>query len=235
LVLGETDPRVLPIFHRAGAREVWERERDFECELNELAVGGRLLQLRTPSTSYEEVFLSLHGAHQGDNAACALAAAEAFFAAPLADDVVRDAFGSASMPGRFEVVGREPLIVLDCAHNPQGAAVAAATLHDDFEIAGDTIIVIGVLSPREPRAVLDALDAADASLVIASAAPTPRAIPPDEIADAARELGATAIVEPDLRAAIDRARRVAGRDDAILVTGSLWFVGPARTHLTSGR
>jgi dihydrofolate synthase/folylpolyglutamate synthase len=235
LVLGETDPSVLQIFHRAGAREVWERERDFECEMNELAVGGRLLQLRTPSTTYEEVYLSLHGAHQGDNAACALAAAEAFFAAPIADDVVRDAFGHVSIPGRFEVVGREPLIVIDSAHNAEGAAVAAETLHDDFDTTGDTIIVVGMLSPRDPRAFLEALDAAEASLVIASAAPSPRAIPPVEIANAARELGVAAVVEPDAAAAVDRARRVAGRDDAVLVTGSLWFVGPARTHLVSGR
>lgn len=235
LVLGETDPQLLPIFHRAGAREVWERERDFECELNELAVGGRLLQLRTPSTTYEEVYLSLHGAHQGENAAAALAAAEAFFAAPVPDDVVRDAFGQVSMPGRFEVVGREPLIVIDCAHNPEGAAVAAATLHDDFETSGDTIIVVGMLSPRDPLAFLSALDAADASLVIASAAPSPRSLPPEDIAHAARELGVSAVVEPDVRAAVDHARRVAGPNDAVLVTGSLWFVGPARAHLTSAR
>src|SRR5205823_4614780 len=173
LVLGETDPSLLPIFQRAGAREIFERERDFECESNELAVGGRLLYLRTPNASYEDVFLSLHGAHQGDNAACALAAAEAFFAAPLADDLVRNAFGSIAMPGRFEIVGREPLIVIDGAHNAEGAATAAATLHDDFHRDGDTILVVGLLSPHDPLAILEALDAGAASVVIASNAPSP--------------------------------------------------------------
>ena len=233
LVLGETDPELVPIFQRAGASEILERERDFDCENNELAVGGRLLELRTPSARYEDVFLSLHGAHQGDNAAIALAAAEAFFAAPLSEDVVLQAYGRARFPGRFEVLGREPLVVLDGAHNPEGAAVAAATLHDDFHVSGDTILVVGMLSPRDPAAILDALDAADAAMVIASAAPSPRAIPPEQIAHAAEELGVDAIIEPDIGKAIDRAKRMAGPSDAILVTGSLWFIGAARAALTS--
>jgi dihydrofolate synthase / folylpolyglutamate synthase len=235
LVLGETDPALLPIFQRAGAREIFERDRDFECESNELAVGGRLLYLRTPNATYEDVYLSLHGAHQGDNAACALTAAEAFFATPLADDVVRDAFGSITMPGRFEIVGREPLIVIDGAHNAEGAATAASTLHDDFHHEGDTILVVAMLSPRDPRPILEALDADAASVVIASCAPSPRALPPEQIAKAAEELGTNAIVEPDNAKAIEQAKHLANPEDAILVTGSLWFIGAARAELVSAR
>ena len=235
LVLGETDPELLPIFHRAGAREIFERERDFECESNELAVGGRLLYLRTPQAAYEDVFLSLHGAHQGDNAACALTAAESFFDAPLSDDVVRTALASMRVPGRFEVVAREPLIIIDGAHNIEGAATAAATLRDDFKADGETILVVAMLSPREPLPILEALDAEDASIVIASSAPSPRAVPPEEIAKAAEELGTRTIVEPDIATALDRAKRLANPEDVILVTGSLWFIGAARALLTSPR
>src|SRR5437763_8348060 len=88
LVLGETDPDLAAIFRAAGSAETWERGRDFACEANDLAHGGRLLDLRTPGAFYEDVYLPVHGAHQGDNAAVALAAAEAFFGAPLASDVV---------------------------------------------------------------------------------------------------------------------------------------------------
>ena len=62
------------------------------CTENRLAVGGRLLDLRTPGGSYDDVFLALHGAHQGENAAIALAAAEAFFGRPLEADLVAEAF-----------------------------------------------------------------------------------------------------------------------------------------------
>jgi dihydrofolate synthase/folylpolyglutamate synthase len=231
LVLGETDDALTPIFYRAGASEVWERDRDFACEANELAVGGRLLELRTPYHSLSDVYLSLHGAHQGDNAACALAATEAFFTQPLDEDVIAQAFGSVSMPGRFEVVGREPLVVLDGAHNPEGAAATAATLRDDFIEQGRRIIVVGMLQPRDPLAILEALEVDDSTLVIACLADSPRAIPTSEVAAAASSLGADVIEEPDVGRAVDRARRLAAPEDAVLVCGSLYVVGSARTHL----
>jgi dihydrofolate synthase/folylpolyglutamate synthase len=231
LIAGETDPELLPIFQRAGAREIWERDRDFGVEDNSLAVGGRLLELRTPAARYEDLFLSLHGAHQADNAAAALAATEAFFGLPLADDVVAEAFGSIQIPGRFEIVGREPLIVLDGAHNPDGAATAAETLRDGFTQGGETILVVGMLSPRDPAAMLEALDAASATVVIASVPPSPRGLPPSAIAEAGAAMGIDVVVESGVEAAVTRAKRLAGPDDAILITGSLWFIGPARTVL----
>src|SRR4051812_4785409 len=94
LVLGETEPVLAEIFRAAPAARIWERDNDFGCEGNRLAHGGRLVDLRTPGGDYPEVFLPLHGAHQGDNAVLALAAAEAFFGDPLHPDVVADAFAS---------------------------------------------------------------------------------------------------------------------------------------------
>ena len=173
LVLGETDPELLPIFERAGAERTWYRDFDFGCERNELAIGGRLLDLRTPGARYEEVFLPLHGAHQGDNAACAVAAVEAFFGAPVDEAVVETAFAAVRMPGRFEVMRRAPLVVLDGAHNVEGAGVARATLDEDFARGGELILVLGVLEPRDPADLLGALDADQAAMVIACTAPSP--------------------------------------------------------------
>src|SRR5438552_13303645 len=120
LVLGETTPALADIFRAAGAAEIWERGRDFACDGNRLAHGGRLLDLRTPGASYDDLYLPVHGAHQGDNAALALAAAEAFFGAPLDADVVEQAMAAVKIPGRLEVMSRHPLTVLDGAHNPAG-------------------------------------------------------------------------------------------------------------------
>jgi dihydrofolate synthase/folylpolyglutamate synthase len=83
--------------------------------------------------------------------------------------------------------------------------------------------------------ILEALDAEDASVVVASSAPSPRAVPPEDIAKAAEELGTRAIVEPDIATALERARQMANPQDAILVTGSLWFIGAARALLVSPR
>ena len=109
-MVGETDPELLERLPGRGARqrgaaETWVRGVEFDCVASRVAVGGRLLDLRTPGARYPEVFLALHGAHQGDNAACAVAAAEAFFGAPLAAEVVEHALGSVRVPGRMEIVG----------------------------------------------------------------------------------------------------------------------------------
>jgi dihydrofolate synthase/folylpolyglutamate synthase len=231
LVLGETDPELRGAFLDEGPAEVWERGEEFGCDENALAVGGRLLDLRTPNGTVEGVFLPLHGAHQGDNAACALAAAEALFGRPLGVDVVRDAFAGVTAPGRFEVVGRDPLVVLDGAHNAAGASSAAQTLADDFDVEGERILVVGLLAPRDPTSVLEALDAAGAHLVVACTPPTARGIPASEVAAAAARLGVAAEVVPDVARAVDRALSRAGEGDAVLVTGSLYVVGAVRTHL----
>jgi len=231
LVLGETDEGLRPVFAGAGAAEVWERGEHWDCEQNLLAVGGRLLDLRTPNGTVEEVFLPLHGAHQGDNAACALAAVEAFFGHGLNANIVSDALLGVTAPGRFEIVSREPLIVLDGAHNAAGASVAAQTLAEDFEVPGSRILVVGMLAPRNPVDVIEALDAATADLVIACTPSSPRAVPASEVATAAASLGVPAEVIADVGRAVTRAVDRAGADDAVLVTGSLYVVGAARTHL----
>ena len=72
VVLGETDPGLVPswaeVAEAAGGGGVWVRGEEFDCTANLLAVGGRLVDLRTPGAAYHELLLPLHGAHQGLNA-----------------------------------------------------------------------------------------------------------------------------------------------------------------------
>lgn len=235
LILGESDPALAAVFRSAaeatGVTGIIERGRDFACESSRIAVGGRVLDLRTPAERYPEVFLPLHGAHQGDNAACALAAAEAFFGAPLHPDVVGQALGSVVVPGRMEVVGRRPLYILDGAHNPAGASAAGAALTEEFATAERWVVVMGVLSGRDPAEMLSALGPARICHLIACAPPSPRALDPSEVAAAARGLGIASEVAATPGAALDRARGLVGPDDLILVTGSLYLVGQARSAL----
>lgn len=228
LVLGESDPEIVAVFEAAGAARTLRRGPDFDVDQNALAVGGRSLDLRTPDARYEDVFLSLNGAHQGDNAVVALAAAEAFFGRPVGDDVVREVFATATSPGRFEIVGRSPLVVLDGAHNPDGARAAAATL-DDFSVDGERILVVGLNGERDAEEMLRALDAPAARLVVATAADTPRAMPAEDVADAARALGVEAVAVPDVGTAVRRAVERAGPSDVVLVAGSIYVAGAARS------
>jgi dihydrofolate synthase/folylpolyglutamate synthase len=235
LVLGDVAPPLDAAFRSAGAAEVWAQEAEFGCEGNRLAVGGRLLDLRTPGGYYEDVYLPLHGSHQGGNAAVALATAEAFFGGPLDDDVVAEGFASVTTPGRMEIVSRRPLVVLDGAHNPAGARAAAATLDEEFTPGpgGGRVLVVGMMAEKDPAEMLGALEAGAARLVVACAADSPRALPADDVAAAVRALGVEAVVARSVAAAVDQALAAASPDDVVLVTGSLYVVGEARTALLS--
>jgi dihydrofolate synthase / folylpolyglutamate synthase len=231
LVLGETDPDLQQIFMAESASATWLRDEDFACETSRVALGGRVVDLRTPGSELEDIYLPVHGAHQGDNASLALAATEALLGKPLARDLVVEAFDGLTLPGRFEILGHEPTVIIDGAHNPDGAEAAAATLAEEFTLHGSVILVVGLLQGRDPVEMLDALDARDAGFVVACTPPSPRAIPGAEVAAAAAKLGIVAEAASTVPEAIDRARAIASDDDLIFVTGSLYVVGEARTHL----
>lgn len=229
-VVGETRPELISIFAGAGGASTLVVDDDFELMGNRLAIGGRLLDIRTPTTIYTDVYVPLHGAHQGRNAAVALVAAEAFFAAPLPEDVVLEGFGDVTMPGRFEVLGRQPLVVLDGAHNPAGADTCAQVFFEDFDPEGRRILVVGTL--RDPEEMLAAFRADEFDVVFACTAPSPRGIPAAAVADAARRLGCDNVsVFDTVEHACQRAMEDADGDDAILVTGSLYTAGAARPVL----
>ncbi|MCU1371435.1 MAG: folC [Ilumatobacteraceae bacterium] len=230
-VCGETSPELEAILADTPAAKTWWRGRDFDCDQHLLALGGRSVTLRTPNGVIDDIHLPLHGAHQTDNAAIALAAAEAFFDRGLDEHVAREGFAKVTVPGRFEVVHREPTVILDAAHNLDGAAASAVTLRDEFTLHGTLVLVVGFLEGRDPGEMLDAFDARDAGFVIACTPDSPRAIRAPEVAAAASRLGIVAESVSSVEEALARALGLAGHDDCILVTGSLYVVGPARTYL----
>jgi len=233
LVLGETDADLVPVFADRGQGVTIVRSTDFGVGENRIAHGGRVVDLYTPGASYHEVFLSLHGAHQADNAAIALAAAEAFLGRALDADLVADVFANARSPGRLEAVAREPLVLLDGAHNVAGAHALEAALAEEYSESPRTL-VIGLLREKDPHEMLAALGARDAAHVVVCRPPSPRALDPGVVATAARELGVPHVETiDDVVDAIDRARVLTDDSGQIVVTGSLYVVGLARSHLVA--
>lgn len=230
-VCGEVDAELREVLSATGAATTWWRGSDFDCEQSMLALGGRSISLRTPSGTVDDVFVPLHGEHQADNAAIALASVEAFFGRRLDEEAVHEAFAKVRVPGRFEIVHREPTVVLDAAHNLDGALACAATLREEFTLGGTVIVVAGFLWGRDPVEMLEALGAADAGFLIACTPDSPRAIPAPEVAAAADGLGIVAEAISSVDQAVHRALGLASPDDLVLVTGSLYVVGPARTVL----
>jgi dihydrofolate synthase/folylpolyglutamate synthase len=238
LVLGETDPALRPLFVSegpSGPSEVWVRDSDFGVVADRLAIGGHVVDLRTPNGVLEDVLLPVHGAHQTDNAACAVAAVEAFFGRPLHPDVVASAFGTLRLPGRFEVLHRGPLLVLDGAHNPDGAAAAARTLADEFDVgSAPRRWVLGILDGRDAGEMVDAFGLRLGDEVICCTPPSPRGIPAESLASVVAARGATVTVEPDVGRAVSSAWEAAlavppEEGGIVMVTGSLYTVGAART------
>jgi dihydrofolate synthase/folylpolyglutamate synthase len=215
--------------------------RDFGVSQRMPAVGGQMLRLQGLRAEYDEVFLPLYGAHQGQNAAVALAAVEAFVGEdPLEAELVRAAFEEVTSPGRLEIIRRSPAIVLDAAHNPHGAAAVVHALDDSFTF--DPLIgVVAVMADKDYVGLLATFEPAMAAIVCTQNG-TPRALPADRLADVARGIfGSDRVyLAPRLDDAIEQAATLAEEggvfgeaigSGGVLITGSVVTVGEARTML----
>ena len=228
LVVGETDPDLRDVFEGEGAASVLFADEEFQLLADQPAVGGRLVHMRTPRGFYEEVFVSVHGSHQATNASVALTAAEEFFDAALPDDVVAEAFGGLHLPGRIEVVDKEPTVILDGAHNPEAAEALSLTLATSFSGASPRVFVLASLEPHDPAAFIADAGIGPGDYVVATPVNSPRSIRPERIAEAASDAGATAETAGDADEAVERARVLAGLEGMVVVTGSLYVVGEVR-------
>src|SRR3546814_3600036 len=111
------------------------------------------------------------------------------------------------------------LLILDGAHNGDGARAAAATLDEGFAVEGARILVVGMLAGRDPVELLDHLGAADAALVVCCTPDSPRAMSGADLAAVAREHGAATRVVDDVGDAVRAGLDAADTADAVLVTG----------------
>ena len=232
LILGETDELLRQIFLAEPARARLIRDEDFACEDNFLAIGGRMITVRTPRAKYEDVLVPLHGQHQGDNASLAICAVEAFFDDAINREILDHGMSMVSMPGRFEVMGHRPLVIIDGAHNPAGAEVCSEVFFADFNTQGRKILVTGALRSRDPEDLLLALRANDFDVVITCMPPTPRGLAAQEMATVAQNIGCNDVrVAESVEKACEMALKLADTDDAVLISGSLYIVSAARTYL----
>ena len=236
-----------PLLARAaevGAASVVLEGADFGVLGRELAVGGQLLTLRGLTGSYADVALPLFGAHQAANAACALAAVEAFSNTGdggLDEDLVREGFRLVTAPGRLEVVRRSPVMIVDSAHNPAGMAASVAAVTEAFGF-GTLVAVLAVSADKDVTGILAELEPV-ADTLVATRNSADRSMDADELAGlAAGVFGPDRVVAvPRLDDAIETAVGLA--DEAadagagglagagILITGSTTTAGEARTLL----
>ncbi len=211
----------------------WVAGRDHAVVGRAIAVGGQSLTLRVGEREVGDILLPLFGAHQADNAALALAAFAAFTGEAfdrMDDEVLRHGLEAVSIPGRLEIVHRDPTVLLDGAHNPHGALAASRAVGETFAF-GELVLVAGCMADKDVAAILSAFQEA-ASHVIVTRAPTPRAASLEQMRAAALEVwddtGVVVEAATDVATALTLATAVAGPGDGVLVVGSLHTVGAAR-------
>jgi dihydrofolate synthase / folylpolyglutamate synthase len=225
---------------------------EFGVLSREQAVGGQQLVLRGLRGTYEGIYLPLFGVHQAGNAACALAAVEAFAGvsddegtfevAGLDMDLVREAFAKVTSPGRLEVIRRSPTIILDAAHNPAGMAATVAAIQESFGFARLSG-VFAASGDKDVAGILDELEPLLSDIVVTRNS-SDRSMDPDQVAELAAEIFGEDRVQTAERLddAIEAA--VALADEAVadtgpgtggvLITGSVITAGDARRLLGPG-
>lgn len=219
---------------RENAR-LYVAERDFALTDDKLAVGGRQIELSgLHQHNYEPTFVPLYGAHQAQNASLAVAAVEAFFGAerPIPQEVLDEGFGQLTSPGRLQLIGNEPIVYVDAAHNPHGAEALARAVTESFAFS-ELAVVVGFLGDKNARGVLDALEPIASHIVLTPVA-SPRSLDQDELyslsENADGEVGTS--VAGSLHEALEEARSWAEQVDgrAVLVTGSVILAGEALAY-----
>jgi len=207
-----------------------------------VAVGGQMLQLQGLGGRYDELFLPLHGAHQAGNAACAVAAVEAFLgggrSGPIDVVAIREGLADVRSPGRLEMLRTSPTVLIDAGHNPAGVAASVAGVQEAFGFRR-LVGVLAVLADKDVPGMLEILEPALDAVVVTQNS-SPRSLSADDLAALAVEYFGADRVEVELRldGAIEAAVRLAEDDDdgpmgggGVLVTGSVVTAGEARVLL----
>jgi len=176
----------------------------------------------TPARTYRDLRIPLLGLHQADNAALAVAAIDALRSRgwEISDGALRDGLARTRWPGRLEVLDRNPVVIVDGAHNPAGLQRSLATVQ---KLAKDRplVIVFGAMKDKDLPAMLAQLRALNTP-VIFTAIDWHRAAAPAELA---AQFGAPAETAASSGEALDRARQRASSAGIVLVCGSLYLVG----------
>ena len=189
---------------------------------------GWAFSLATRSRRYADLFTPLLGAHQLENLAAAVGAlemAEARAGLELEPSRVRDAIADFRIPARVEVVQTDPILVLDVAHTVESVRALLDAL--DAHLPGRPLrVVFGCSAGKDVRGMLRLLAPRCASFT-ATQASLPRALPAQDVAEAARQWLEPAVVGDPWQAVRD-ALAQAGPEDVVCVTGSFLVAGQVR-------
>ncbi|MGF3055087.1 bifunctional folylpolyglutamate synthase/dihydrofolate synthase [Microbacterium sp. YY-01] len=203
---------------------------EFGVAEHKLAVGGQQVSISGLAGRYDDEYVPLYGAHQAHNAALAVAAVEALIGGgerKIPADIVTQGLSEATSPGRLQLIGIAPTVLVDAAHNPHGAAALARALHDYFDF-DEWGVVLGVLADKDAAGIVEQL-APRAAHIFATVPQSDRSTDADAVADAAEHFGVSVTVHPHLDDAARTAREWAAESArrAVIIAGSIVLAGEA--------
>ncbi|HEV3472190.1 MAG TPA: folylpolyglutamate synthase/dihydrofolate synthase family protein, partial [Actinomycetota bacterium] len=236
VVTAERSPEVLAVIEAAvtsAQGQIARIGREFDLLENRVAFGGRYLSLDGSGGTYEGLFLPLHGAHKGVNAALALEAVIRLIPAQKLDQaVVAEGLAATTAPGRLETVRSDDTsvpIVLDVAHNPDGMSAMITSLVEAF--AFDRVVfVVGILADKDHKGMLSEMARVPCTLMVTSPKSV-RSAPLNELQATSEQLGLECELIDDVADAVKHAMATARERDLICITGSHYVVGEARALL----
>lgn len=236
VVTGETKVEALRVIEAEAASKgarLYRIEKEYGVMNISQGKEGVTADVWTPFGRINALCISLMGAYQATNAATAITACLVLrdtYGVPIEEGAIREAMRGLHIAGRMEVMQREPLVIIDGAHNPQKMRAAAASLGHDYAGIRKTLI-IGMLKTKDARATLrEALPLAHKVIATEPHVVGKPSFTASEMAQLIGDIQPQTAVEqePDVQTAIRSARSVAGRDDLIFVTGSIYMLGQAR-------
>ena len=182
--------------------------------------------LKAAFGNFYDLEIRLLGRHQIDNAALAVGLAKGLeekTRLKISESAVRQGLLDARWPGRLEKTGESPIVILDGARNVDSArkVIAGVKRHFNYE---KLFLILGVSSDKDLDGILREL-MPEVFCLVATASRNPRAMPAPVIAEHAKDFGKEVVAESAASAALEKARSLAGPNDLILVTGSLFLVG----------
>lgn len=183
---------------------------------------------------YPILEMMLLGSHQVVNAATAIGIIEAlrFYGLMIPSTSIRDGLRNAKWEGRLEIVSRDPYVILDGAQNRASANALAKAVKKIFKFR-NLILVLGVSKDKDVQGILEELIPMSDSIILTKSKIQERALEPAKIKGLiAKE---DVMISSNVEEAILLARSKAGPSDLVLITGSLFIVGEALSHLRSER
>ena len=229
LITAATQPQVLRLFSKIC--------REKKAPFFRVGKEFRYVLAGEGSFSYEGLHrklwglsFNLRGSHQMINATTALGAMEILddLGYRVSNDAMTEGLKEVDWPGRLEVVCSAPRVLLDGAHNPDGALSLKESLEKDFQYH-HLVLLIGIMKDKDVHSILHSLSPL-ADRIILTRPGTDRAASPALLRKALGRNGKKAEVIEDFRKAINKGLSLTGEEDILCITGSLYTVGEARSY-----